>query len=276
MHSQFILALFAAGAIAQPYREKRGDVVVQTETEVKTVIVTAGGAPAGTGGWTQVTSAPQAPAPAPAAPKPKHGHAHAHLHAANSGANANANANAGASSGSPDTTGSSAYQDIVLTHHNVHRANHSADPLTWDDDMANLAQAEASVCVFAHNVTGSYGQNIAAGVSPERVSEAITSMFYNNEEPYFTYYGEANPTANFESWGHFSQLVWKGTTGVGCATVHCPGGIAEAEGTSPYFTVCNYSPAGNWGGEYAQNIGSPLGHPTVDADYMLSEINSQY
>lgn len=74
----------------------------------------------------------------------------------------------------------------------------------------------------------------------------ITNLMYNNEMGYFeALYGEANPSMdNFDAWGHFSQIVWKGTTHVGCATVTCNSlGNVDSSVAVP-FTVCNYSPAG--------------------------------
>ncbi|EXJ56157.1 hypothetical protein A1O7_09088 [Cladophialophora yegresii CBS 114405] len=70
---------------------------------------------------------------------------------------------------------------------------------------------------------------------------------YNTEMPNYPLpYGEDNADlSNFNDWGHFSQIVWKDTREVGCATQYCPVGLANTgSGTSPYFTVCNYSPAG--------------------------------
>lgn len=43
------------------------------------------------------------------------------------------------------------YQNTVLKHHNVHRANHSAAALTWGHLLAEWAEVLASRCVFAHN-----------------------------------------------------------------------------------------------------------------------------
>jgi hypothetical protein len=70
---------------------------------------------------------------------------------------------------------------------------------------------------------------------------------YDNEIGFYpTPYGNNNPDmTNFEKWGHYSQIVWKSTTSVGCATQYCPNGLANTgTGVSPYFTVCNYSPPG--------------------------------
>src|SRR5262245_10897510 len=95
-------------------------------------------------------------------------------------------------------------------------------------------------------------------------------MFYNGEvEFYQGLYGVANPpwpTDPTIVWGHFTQLVWKDTTKLGCAVATCSGGVVMPDGsTSPMdsFTVCNYKSAGNFAGEYAQNVGEPLGHPVV-------------
>lgn len=136
---------------------------------------------------------------------------------------------------------------------------------------------------------GGYGQNIAAGVDESGIARVITNMFYNGEVNYYNgLYGQAQPDmSNFEKWGHFSQIVWKGTTSVGCATQHCPGGLGNTgSNVPPYFTVCNYkSPGefmfekncskvnailmfslGNFANEYGANVLKPLGHPTVTAD----------
>jgi uncharacterized protein YkwD len=57
----------------------------------------------------------------------------------------------GAGAVGPSANESSSYAQSVLAQHNIHRANHSADALTWDDNMANIAQQIAQSCVYAHN-----------------------------------------------------------------------------------------------------------------------------
>lgn len=142
------------------------------------------------------------------------------------------------------------YQQRVLVSHNVHRANHSASNLVWDNALASTAAKIALTCVYAHNTTtdgGGYGQNIAAGLAADNITAIITELFYNSEVSYFNgLYGQAQPDmSNFGKWGHFSQIVWKGTSKVGCATQYCPNGLANVGPyTPPYFTVCNYGPPG--------------------------------
>ncbi|TKA54733.1 hypothetical protein B0A49_12010, partial [Cryomyces minteri] len=105
------------------------------------------------------------------------------------------------------------------------------------------------------------------------ISAVITNLFYNGEVNYFNgLYGQANPDmTNFEKWGHFSQIVWKNTGSVGCATQDCSAsGLANVgSNVAPFFTVCNYKAPGNYGGEYANNIGNSLNRATVNWNYAL-------
>ncbi|KAL4989358.1 CAP domain-containing protein [Aspergillus falconensis] len=162
-------------------------------------------------------------------------------------------------------TAANAYQSNVLYSHNIHRANHSSPDVTWSSDLESSAQILASRCVYEHDTSingGGYGQNIGYGTSADEVAVMISNLMYNDEMGYYeNLYGQATPDMSlFEKWGHFSQIVWKGTTEVGCATVSCPSlGNVDSASAVP-FTVCNYSPAGNYDGEYADNVLKPLGH----------------
>lgn len=164
------------------------------------------------------------------------------------------------------TSVSSDYQQGILDAHNIHRANHSVSGLAWDDRMASIAAQIAASCVYAHDTStggGGYGQNIGAGSPPSDIPSMISDLMYNDEINYYPGYGGEPDMSNFHLWGHFSQIVWKSTTSVGCATQYCPGGLANTGGgVSPYFTVCNYSPPGNFGGQYGANVLAPLGQPT--------------
>ncbi|KIX08956.1 uncharacterized protein Z518_00034 [Rhinocladiella mackenziei CBS 650.93] len=165
------------------------------------------------------------------------------------------------------TSVSSDYQQGILDSHNIHRQNASVPDLTWSDDMASIAAQIAASCVYAHDTStggGGYGQNIGAGAPPEDIPAMITNEMYNAEINFYPGYGGEPDMSNFEKWGHYSQIVWKSTTSVGCATQYCPNGLANTgSDVSPYFTVCNYSPPGNFGGQYAANVLQPGNMPTV-------------
>ncbi|KAJ5091709.1 SCP-like extracellular protein [Penicillium alfredii] len=172
------------------------------------------------------------------------------------------------SSAAPTATNS--YQHNVLYSHNVHRSNHSANSLEWSDSLAHSAHDLAKDCVYQHNTKldgGGYGQNIGYGKSEKDVGQMISNLMYNDEMGYFEdLYGQDDPDmALFDKWGHFSQIVWKGTTHVGCSTVTCQSlGNVDSSEALP-FTVCNYSPAGNMQKEYANNVNRPLKKPVYTA-----------
>ena len=93
----------------------------------------------------------------------------------------------------------------------------------------------------------------------------INNEMYNGEIDFYPLpYGVEPDMSNFEQWGHYSQIVWSSTTHVGCANQYCPGGLANTgSDVSPYFTVCNYSPPGNFGGQYGANVKKPGNMATV-------------
>ncbi|KAJ4535773.1 hypothetical protein HRR77_007717 [Exophiala dermatitidis] len=174
-----------------------------------------------------------------------------------------------------------AYINAILVHHNIHRTNHSASALTWSPAMAETARVIAQTCVYGHvtNINGGgYGQNIGAGypATPLGMGNFVTEGLYNSEVNNYVSYGSEPDTSKLNQWGHFTQIVWKSTTSVGCYTADCTAtGLQNVgSGVPPYFTVCNYSPPGNFIGAFAPNIGVSIGLPTVHADYGLSSMTA--
>ena len=102
--------------------------------------------------------------------------------------------------------------------------------------------------------SGGYGQNLAAeGQSGDidnlkiaAAASGVTEQWYNGEMPNWQWYGDANPPSgsDFDSFGHFTQVVWAGTQEVGCASVMCPSGTVL--GLPTWYLVCNYRPAGKF------------------------------
>ncbi|KAK0233449.1 CAP domain-containing protein [Armillaria fumosa] len=153
-------------------------------------------------------------------------------------------------SASSDTSSSSSTSssdiNAYLEGHNTFRAQHGASDLTWSNELAGKAQQWANGCVFKHSggSLGSFGENLAAGTdSGYTISSAIKS--WTDEA---SSYDPNNLVAS-----HFTQVVWKATSQVGCAVQSCDGIFDASFGKASYY-VCEYSPAGNVIGQFAENV----------------------
>lgn len=153
------------------------------------------------------------------------------------------------------------YQDSVLWHHNRARANHGASNLQWSDDCAAAASTAAAYCDFTHHVADGQGQNLfTVSGDAYNATAGITESWYKAEADIYGAFN-ANPNmATFHEWGHLTQVLWKKTTHVGCVTIDC-GSKMTIDGQPSelnLYTVCNYSPPGNYEGEYAANVAAPI------------------
>ncbi|KLO10487.1 PR-1-like protein [Schizopora paradoxa] len=135
----------------------------------------------------------------------------------------------------------------MLTLHNNLRAAHSAKALAWNTTLASKAQQWASGCKFQHSAgtLGPYGENLAAGTGNYNVSKAFSG--WANEA---SSYNPSNPQAS-----HFTQVVWKNTTQLGCYAATCaPGSIFPANYGNTLYYVCEYYPQGNIIGQFGSNV----------------------
>ncbi|RYN54833.1 hypothetical protein AA0118_g8944 [Alternaria tenuissima] len=156
------------------------------------------------------------------------------------------------------------YQAAVLFHHNAARANHNADPLIWDPDCEANARIAASRCNFEHYIPKGAGQGqnlfVVSGDAFNATAGISESWYHGELDPMKPWFGKNNlPHEVFEQVGHLTQLVWKETTKVGCVSLDCGTAmIVNGQGsTMNKYTVCNYAPAGNFGGKYAANVEPP-------------------
>ena len=173
----------------------------------------------------------------------------------------------------PSTSSSSSGDvsaDDVQTYldaHNSARAQYGADPLSWSDDLSALAQQWANGCVFQHSggTLGPYGGKylpskliswllkvvtqkilplvlviIASQVllmigSRKLVSSMATKLCDAGQLTHScaAQYDPNNPVAS-----HFTQVVWKSTTTLGCAVATCNGIFPSSYGVSsePYHS----------------------------------------
>jgi len=139
------------------------------------------------------------------------------------------------------------------------RANVGVPALTWSADIATGAQAWANKCNFQHGGPGVWstlGQNIAASWgSPVNAQGWLDEIkYFNPNNRVFSSQVVSTSTSskygfgNWQNSGHYSQVVWKGTTQVGCGTKVCNSN--SPFGQNPWnFLVCNFSPEGNIEGQ---------------------------
>jgi pathogenesis-related protein 1 len=148
------------------------------------------------------------------------------------------------------------WQREILDGHNAVRASEKArlSPLSWDASLARLAQDWADAiktkpgCEPAHREAASrqvdgkqVGENIywqgGAGEGAFRADGTRVTRAWASEKPSWD---KSRKTCKSGALcGHWTQMVWRETTAVGCGRAIC--GNAEV-------WVCNYAPAGNYDG----------------------------
>jgi len=123
--------------------------------------------------------------------------------------------------------------------------------LTWSASAAAVAQAWADGCVYAHNAgRGSdgvaRGENIAASSPGYWDVEGVVGA-WASEWSNYTY--SSNACASGKMCGHYTQVVWRSTQRVGCASKRCTTGSPFPSFPTWDFYVCDYEPPGNYGGQ---------------------------
>lgn len=142
----------------------------------------------------------------------------------------------------------------MLAAHNAVRAGATPAPspalpaLTWDTGAETKAAAWAEGCKFEHNPgRGDLGENIAAA-TPDHWQTADVVADWADEAVDYDY--NYNRCAQGAVCGHYTQIVWRNTTRVGCATKVCTKNSPfGAQFPTWQFWVCNYAPPGNYSGQ---------------------------
>ncbi|GJP31704.1 hypothetical protein CLOM_g14756 [Closterium sp. NIES-68] len=152
------------------------------------------------------------------------------------------------SGGGDNSSGStSGNMDIgaILEEHNRARQEVGVPDLAWDDSVAAAAAEWANNlasrgCPLEHGGAEGLGQNLywsaPAGLTPEEDRMAVQSWV--EEKVDWTYSPVPEGCAEGRMCGHYTQVVWRDTTHVGCASAQCPDGGG--------MWVCNYLPPGNF------------------------------
>ncbi|CAN0926733.1 Pathogenesis-related protein PR-1 [Linum grandiflorum] len=127
-----------------------------------------------------------------------------------------------------------------LSAHNKVRAGYYLPALKWNRTLARFARHYAYTrrndCQLRHSDNRMYGENMFWSKyghwSPANVVRKWA------EENQFYDFG-SNRCLNQQPCGHFTQLIWKSTTQLGCSRVRCYGGKG-------FLYICAYSPPGNY------------------------------
>jgi pathogenesis-related protein 1 len=122
-------------------------------------------------------------------------------------------------------------------------------PMTWDAELAKGAQAWSNRCTFAHSEASKLGENLYASAgSPPTPTAAVAS--WEGESSKYTYAAITDPINDFDEIGHYTQLVWRSTTRLGCGVAHCTTKSPFPRLPVWNFVVCRYSPPGNVAGRF--------------------------
>ncbi|XP_011702702.1 PREDICTED: venom allergen 3-like [Wasmannia auropunctata] len=125
----------------------------------------------------------------------------------------------------------------------------SMPDLTWDDEIATIAQRWANQCNFDHDKCRDVdrfqvGQNIAeystTGKLPS-LSKMIKNQWYDEVDKFNG--NKMGPYKFDMDTGHYSQMVWADTTKIGCGLAKYKEGVWNV-----HYLVCNYGPSGNFPG----------------------------
>lgn len=129
--------------------------------------------------------------------------------------------------------------DDFLKAHKKFRDEVGASEMFWDDEVAayakRYAESKIDTCEMVHSDTH-YGENLAT-VNGDLTAEMAVQA-WADEKKYYDY--NANKCVGGEC-RHYTQLVWKDSFLLGCATVKCKNNWT--------LISCNYSPTGNVVGE---------------------------
>jgi hypothetical protein len=141
------------------------------------------------------------------------------------------------------------FNQRLLTAHNRERAALGVPPLRWNDRLAADARVWANELAatgrFEHSPDepgqNPQGENLWAGTPRAFSPESMVHLWALEKRDYRPgVFPNNSRSGDIENVGHYTQLIWRTSRQVGCAT---------AVGAQEEVLVCRYSEAGNVYGE---------------------------
>lgn len=146
-----------------------------------------------------------------------------------------------------------AEQQEMVAAHNIWRREAGVAEVKWSATLAVSAQAWADNlkqqdCRMRHSATRGLGENLywasairysTGATAPQRVTPTQVTDSWGSEKQHYDY--AANTCAAGKVCGHYTQVVWRTTTDIGCAKAVCS--------DHAQVWVCHYAPPGNWRGQ---------------------------
>jgi hypothetical protein len=124
-------------------------------------------------------------------------------------------------------------QTVMLNEHNRLRGLHCTPALRWSKKLADDAAVSANRCLMAHNrkelEAQDENENLhggSGGADYTSAQASVNSWYredknYSFSSPNLVFADGENNNPNAKMNGHFTQLLWKATSHVGCASKLC-------------------------------------------------------
>ena len=136
------------------------------------------------------------------------------------------------------------FEARLLAIHNRERARTGAPPLVWDGRLAAAASAFGPALIargsLAHSDPASrpgQGENLWMGSRGAYSLEEMAGSWAEEKQLFRPgIFPDVSATGKYGDVGHYTQMIWRGSTSVGCAL---------RRSARWDFLICRYAPPGN-------------------------------